>query len=191
MEMGQSKGVTEFLIDLSKGDERAADEVLPVVYDELRRIAKYYMSRERLSHTLQPTALVHETYLKLIDQRQVDWKNRAHFFGLASEIMRRILVNHARDKKADKRGGEAQQVSLSVAVDSFQKPDVDILALNEALEELAQIDKRKARVVELKFFGGLTAKEIAEVLQISDATVEREWSFARAWLFDAMNKNES
>ncbi len=186
METAQSKGVTQFLIDLSKGDERAVDELLPAVYDELRRIAKYYMSRERVSHTLQPTALVHETYLKLIDQRQVDWKNRAHFFGLAAEIMRRILVNHARDKKAEKRGGDVQQVSLSVAVESFEKPDLDILALNEALEELAKIDARKARVVELKFFGGLTTKEIAEVLQISDATVEREWSFARAWLYSRM-----
>jgi RNA polymerase sigma-70 factor, ECF subfamily len=191
MDTAQSKGVTQFLIDLSKGDERAVDELLPAVYDELKRIAKYYMSRERASHTLQPTALVHETYLKLIDQKQVDWKNRAHFFGLASVIMRRILVNHARDKKAEKRGGGAEQVSLSVAVESFEKPDIDILALNNALEELAKIDDRKARVVEMKFFGGLTGKEIAEVLQISDATVEREWSFARAWLFDAVKNHES
>jgi RNA polymerase sigma-70 factor, ECF subfamily len=182
--------VTQLLIDVSKGDGRAMDELLPTVYDELKRIAKYYMSRERVSHTLQPTALVHETYLKLIDQKQADWKNRAHFFGLAAEIMRRILVNHARDRKAEKRGGGAQQVSLSVAVDSFEKPEVDILALNEALEELNRIDARKARVVELKFFGGLTGKEIAEVLQISDATVEREWSFARAWLFSKMRDEE-
>lgn len=187
--MAQSKDVTELLIDLSKGDERAVDELLPAVYDELRRIAKYYMSRERSFHTLQPTALVHETYLKLIDQRQADWQNRAHFFGLAAEIMRRILVNHARDRVAQKRGGELQQVSMSVAIDTFQKQEVEILALNDALIELAKIDERKSRVVELKFFGGLTSKEIAEVLQISDATVEREWSFARAWLFDAM-KNE-
>ena len=187
--MAQSKDVTELLIDLSKGDERAVDELLPAVYDELRRIAKYYMSRERSSHTLQATALVNETYLKLIDQQKVDWKNRSHFFGLAAEIMRRILVNHARDRVAQKRGGELQQVSMSVAIDTFQKQEVEILALNDALIELAKIDERKSRVVELKFFGGLTSKEIAEVLQISDATVEREWSFARAWLFDAM-KNE-
>ena len=187
--MAQSKGVTELLIDLGKGDERAVDELLPVVYDELRRIAKYYMSRERSSHTLQATALVNETYLKLIDQQKVDWKNRSHFFGLAAEIMRRILVNHARDRMAQKRGGELQKVSMSIAVDTFQKQEVEILALNDALIELAKIDERKSRVVELKFFGGLTSKEIAEVLQISDATVEREWSFARAWLFDAL-KNE-
>jgi RNA polymerase sigma factor (TIGR02999 family) len=122
----------------------------------------------------------------LIDQRQVDWQNRAHFFGLAAEMMRRILVNHARDKRAEKRGGGAQQVSLSVVADAFHKPEVDVLSLNEALENLGKIDRRKARVVEMKFFGGLTTKEIAEVLQISDATVEREWSFARAFLFEAM-----
>lgn len=183
--------ITKLLLDFSAGQERAVDELLPIVYDELRRLAKYHMSRERVSHTLQPTALVHETYLKLIDQREVDWKNRAFFFGLASEIMRRILVNHARDKKAEKRGGDAKQVSLSVAVESFQKPDVDILALNEALESLAQIDARKAHIVEMKFFGGLTGKEIAEVLQISDATVERDWNFARAWLYEALNPDES
>lgn len=179
-------GVTQLLIDVGKGDKRAVDELLPLVYDELRRLAASQMRRERAGHTLQPTALVNETYLKLIDQRQVDWKNRAHFFGLAAEIMRRILVNHARDRRAEKRGGDAQRVSLSVAVDSFQKPNVDILALHEALEALAEIDPRKSRVVELKFFGGLTTNEIAEILQISDATVEREWSFSRAWLFDAM-----
>ena len=185
--MSESTGVTQLLIDLSDGDERAVDELLPVVYDELRRIAKYYMSRERSSHTLQATALVHETYLKLIDQHKVDWKNRSHFFGLAAEIMRRILVNHARDRKAEKRGGEMQQVSLSIAIDSFQKQDVDVLALDETLDELAKMDARKAKVVELKFFGGLKSKEIAEVLQISDATVEREWSFAKAWLYSRMN----
>ena len=184
-----SIGVTQLLIDVSKGDERAIDELLPLVYGELRKLAAAFMSRERSGHTLQPTALVHETYLKLIDQRQVDWKNRAHFFGLAAEIMRRILVNHARDKRAEKRGGDANKVSLSMAVDSFQKEDLDVLALNEALEKLSEIDSRKARVVELKFFGGLTTNEIAEVLQISDATVEREWSFARAWLFDAIANN--
>lgn len=184
--MSDSKGVTELLIDLSNGESRAADEFLPIVYDELKRIARYYMSKERVSHTLQATALVHETYLKLIDQRKVDWQNRAHFFGLASEIMRRILVNHARDRNADKRGGEFQQVSMSVAVDQFQQKDVDILVLNEALEELAKFDERKAKVVELKFFGGLTTKEICEVLRISDATVEREWTFAKAWLFARM-----
>lgn len=184
-----SASVTQFLIDWSKGDKNAVDELLPAVYDELKRIAAYYMSRERSNHTLQPTALVNETYLKLIDQRQVDWKNRAHFFGLAAEIMRRILVNHARDRITDKRGGNAQQVSLSIVVNSYEKPDLDILAVNEALQKLAEIDARKSRIVELKFFGGLTIEEIAEVMQISHATIEREWSFSRAWLFNAMNKS--
>ncbi len=183
-------GVTQLLLNVCTGDERAVDELFPLVYDELRRLAASQMRRERASHTLQPTALVNETYLRLIDQRQTDWKNRAHFFGLAAEIMRRILVNHARDRRAEKRGGGgAQQVSLSVAADSFEKKDVDVLALHEALEKLAEIDSRKARVVELKFFGGLTIDEIAEVLQISSATVEREWGFSRAWLFDAIANN--
>lgn len=189
MESPEPKDVTKLLLDWGNGDGRAVDELLPFVYQELRRLAAAYMNRERSAHTLQPTALVHETYLKLIDQRQVDWKNRAHFFGLAAEIMRRILINHARDRRAEKRGGEGEKVSLSMAVDSLSsKPDFDILALNEALEKFAAIDSRKARVVELKFFGGLKTDEIAEVLQISDATVERDWVFARAWLFDALAK---
>ena len=186
--MEKTAGITQLLIDLSKGDERAVDELLPLVYGELRRLAAAYMSRERVGHTLQPTALVHETYLKLIDQRQVDWKNRAHFFGLAAEIMRRILVNHARDRRAEKRGGLAQKVSLSVAVDAAARQDLDVLALHEALNRLEEIDALKSRIVELKFFGGLKTGEIAELLQISDATIEREWSFARAWLFDALAK---
>lgn len=191
MEADQPSGVTKLLIDWGKGDGRSVDELLPFVYQELRRLAAAYMSRERDGHTLQPTALVHETYLKLIDQRQVDWRNRAHFFGLAAEIMRRILVNHARDRRAAKRGGDDRKVSLSIAVDAFSsKPDFDVLALNEALEKFAAIDPRKARVVELKFFGGLKTDEIAEVLQISDATVERDWTFARAWLFDALSNNK-
>ncbi|MGB7923355.1 MAG: sigma-70 family RNA polymerase sigma factor [Pyrinomonadaceae bacterium] len=179
-------GVTQLLIDWGNGDESAPDEMLPLVYEELRRLAGYYMSRERSDHTLQPTALVHEAYLRLIDQRHVDWKNRAQFFGLAANMMRRVLVNHARDRTAAKRGGDAQKVSLSMAVDSFERPDVDVIALHEALDQLAGVDPRKSRIVELKFFGGLKTEEIAEVLRLSTATVEREWSFARAWLYDAV-----
>lgn len=179
-------GVTQLLIDWGNGDESAPDEMLPLVYAELRRLAGYYMSHERSDHTLQPTALVHEAYLRLIDQRHVDWKNRAQFFGLAANMMRRVLVNHARDRTAAKRGGGAQKVSLSMAVDSFERPDVDVIALHEALDQLAGVDPRKSRIVELKFFGGLKTEEIAEVLRISIATVEREWSFARAWLYDAV-----
>lgn len=187
--MSEDNNLTNLLLQIGEGDERAADELLPVVYDELKRIARYYMSRERASHTLQPTALVHETYLKLIDQRKVDWKNRSHFFGLAAEIMRRILVNHARDKNAEKRGGEFQRVSMSIALDAAREKDLDILAINDALDELAKFDERKAKVVELKFFGGLTTKEICEVLKVSDATIEREWTFSKAWLFSRLRND--
>jgi RNA polymerase sigma factor (TIGR02999 family) len=164
--------------------------MLPVVYDELHRLATRYLSREATGHTLQPTALVHEAYLRLVDQRRVDWRNRAQFLGLAASMMRRILVNHARDRAAHKRGGDARQVSLSLLESPSGQPDVDLIALEAALDRLAALDHRKSRVVELKFFGGLATNEISEVLQISGATVEREWSFARAWLFDAIQGGE-
>ena len=157
-----------------------------MVYDHLRRLAGARMRRERLGHSLQPTALVHETYLRLIDQRQVDWRNRAHFFGAAAVMMRRILVNHARDRAAAKRGGGTRQVSLTFADRAFPRVGIDVLALHDALEKLADIDVRKSQIVELKFFGGLTTREIAERLQLSVATVEREWSFSRAWLHEAL-----
>jgi RNA polymerase sigma-70 factor, ECF subfamily len=174
-------------LDGTHGDRGALDQMLPLVYAELRRLAAHYLSRERAGHTLQPTALVHEAYLRLVDQRQADWRNRAQFLGLAAGMMRRILVNHARDRAAAKRGGDVERVSLSlVEAPSGGSTDVDLVALEDALQGLAALDPRKGRVVELKFFGGLTIAEIAEVLQISGATVEREWSFARAWLFDAI-----
>jgi RNA polymerase sigma-70 factor, ECF subfamily len=181
--IGDAGAATRLLIELGKGDGAARDEMLPLVYEELRRLARYYISRERPGHTLQPTALVHEAYLRLIDQRQVDWRNRAQFLGLAAGMMRRILVNHARDRAAAKRGGDGQKVSLRFADGPAERPGVDVLALNRALDRLASIDPRKGRVVELKFFGGLTTEEIGQVLDISVATVEREWSFARAWLY--------
>jgi RNA polymerase sigma factor (TIGR02999 family) len=157
------------------------------MYKELRRLAAYHLKRERVGHTLQATALVHEAYLRLVNQREVDWKNRAHFFALASNIMRRILVSHARKRAAVKRGGEDQRVSFSVAELSFQKKEVDLITLDDALNRLAKRDSRKSRVVELKFFAGLKTDEIAELLQISGATVEREWNFAKAWLFRALS----
>ena len=160
--------------------------MLPLVYDELRRLARAFLARERSDHTLQPTALVHEAYLRLIDQRQVDWKNRAQFVGVAAVMMRRILVNHARDRAAGKRGGEAERVSLSLADAIGEAPSVDLIALHDALDALEAIDARKSRIVELKFFGGLTTAEIAEVMELSPATIEREWSFSRAWLYDAL-----
>jgi RNA polymerase sigma factor (TIGR02999 family) len=177
---------TQLLLDATDGNEQARDEILPLVYAELRRVAGAFMRRERPDHTLQPTALVHEAYLRMIDQARVDWTNRAQFVGLAAVMMRRILVNHARDRVAGKRGGVQERVSLSLVVDAFAKPEVDVLALHDALERLADLDARKVRIVELKFFGGLTTAEIGKVIGVSSATVEREWSFARAWLFDAL-----
>lgn len=178
--------VTRLLLEWSDGDERARDEMLPLVYNELRRLAASYLFRERPGHTLRPTELVHEAYLRLIDQRQVNWRNRAQFVGLAAVMMRRILVNYARERAADKRGGDVQKVPLSAADPAREPEDVDVLALHNALDRLEAIDSRKGRIVELKFFGGLTTNEIAEVLHISPATVDRDWSFARAWLYDAI-----
>ena len=179
--------VTQLLLDWSDGDARARAEVLPLVYDELRRLAALYLLRERHDHTLQPTALVHEAYLRLVDQRQVNWRNRAQFVGLAAVMMRRILVNYARDRAAGKRGGDLQKVPLSDADAPGRPQDVDVIVLHDALDQLSAIDPRKSRIVELKFFGGLTTNEIAEVLQLSPATIERDWSFARAWLYDAIS----
>ncbi len=183
--------VTDWLLQLGRADKNGLDAMLPLVYDELHRLAVQYLSREDPGHTLQPTALVHEAYLRLVDQRRVDWRNRAQFIGVAAGMMRRILVDHARDRLARKRGSGAQQVSLSLVEAPSGQPDVELIALEQALEELAAMDPRKARVVELKFFGGLTIEEISEVLGISEATVEREWSFARAWLYRAMEGRPS
>jgi len=169
-----------------ESERHELDAMLPEVYAELRELASLYLNRERPDHTLQPTALVHEAFLRLADQRKVHWRNRAQLLGLAAEMMRRILVNYARDRAAAKRGGNARRVSLSFAEDALQQADVDTIVLHEALERLEQLDRRKGRVVELKYFGGLTNDEIADVLGISGATVEREWKFARAWLYDAI-----
>ncbi len=156
---------------------------MPLVYSELRRLASNYLRRERQGHTLQPTALVNEAYLKLIDQKTARWQNRAQFYGIAAQLMRRILVDHARQHKAAKRGGSDQQrLSITSAERVLAKPDFDVLALHEALEELATIDPQQERIVELKFFGGLSIEETAEVLRVGHATVERDWKMARAWL---------
>jgi RNA polymerase sigma factor (TIGR02999 family) len=174
--------VTQLLVDASNGKGDSLNQLLPLVYDELRRLADSFMRKERVSHTLQPTALVHEAYLRLIDQREVDWQNRAHFFSIAAETMRRILVNHAHSHKAAKRGGEVTRLSVD---DAFSLPgtsEVDVELLDDALKRLAHFDPDQARIVELRFFGGLTVKEVAEVAGISTATVEREWRTAKAWL---------
>ena len=186
-----SGAITQWLLDWGRSDKKGLDQMLPVVYEELHRMAANYLSREATGHTLQPTALVHEAYLRLVDQRRVDWRNRAQFLGLAASMMRRILVNHARDRAARKRGGNPERVSLSLVESPSGRPDVELIALEDALQNLAAVDERKSRVVELKFFGGLTIDEIAEVLGISAATVEREWAFARAWLYDAIEGPEA
>ena len=171
---------------MDSAPEDGPDGILPIVYAELRRLAASYLSRERQGHTLQPTALVHEAYVRLIDQRQIDWNNRAQFIGLAAVMMRRILVNHARERIADKRGGGAEHVPLTLAGEGIGALEVNLLDLHEALNDLTATDPRKGRIVELKFFGGLTTAEIAEHLGLSVATVERDWKFARAWLYRAM-----
>ena len=174
--------ITGLLIDWSNGDQTALDKLLPLVEKELRRIAHSYMRREDPDHTLQTTALVNEAYLKLIDQKKTRWQNRAHFFGIAAQIMRRILLNYARDKHRKKRGGNVVQVSLSeVSVVSLEKTG-ELVALDEALHRLALVDERKSRVVELRYFGGLDVDETAEVLKVSPVTVMRDWKFAKAWL---------
>jgi RNA polymerase sigma-70 factor (ECF subfamily) len=174
--------VTQLLIGLSKGDREALDALLPVVYEELRKQAARYLRRERPGHTLQTTALIHEAYLKLIDQKNVHWQNRAHFFGIAAQLMRRILVDHARTKKRAKRGGSDIRVSFNEANAVGPGRDLDIVALDEALARLSEIDEQQSKIVELRFFSGLTVDETAEVLAISPATVKRDWSMAKAWL---------
>jgi RNA polymerase sigma factor (TIGR02999 family) len=174
--------VTQILREVSDGDKDAPARLMPLVYEELRRLANHYLRQERSDHTLQPTALVHEAYLKLIDQTRVDWQNRAHFFGVAAQSMRRILVDHARRHGASKRGGLQQKLTLDEAVDYSQSRDVDLVALDDALNLLAELDERQSRIVELRFFGGLTIEETAEALGVSAATVKVDWSMAKAWL---------
>jgi RNA polymerase sigma factor (TIGR02999 family) len=179
----KSPEVTRLLIDWSNGRREARERLLPIVYEELRRMAQRQMRQERTGHTLQATALVHEAYLKLVDQRRVSWRNRAHFFGVAAKMMRRILVDHARSHATEKRGGDWERLSLDeaplIAVDAV----VDLVGLDGALDRLAVLDEQQAKVVELRYFGGLTIDETAEVLHISPATVSREWTVAKAWLF--------
>jgi RNA polymerase sigma-70 factor (ECF subfamily) len=177
--------VTRLLVDWGNGDQAALEELIPLVYDELRRMAGRYMRRETQGHTLQTSALVNEAYLKLVDQKSVKWQNRAHFFGVASQLMRRILVDHARSRSRAKRGGKTRMISLAGQA-VLSKESSEVIALDEALKQLAEMDPRKGRIVEMKFFGGLTTEEAAEVLNITSRTVEREWRKARAWLNRAL-----
>jgi RNA polymerase sigma factor (TIGR02999 family) len=183
--------VSELLHAWGEGDAQARDDLLPLVYAELRSQAGRYMRRERRDHTLQPTALVHEAYLRLIGQSRVSWQNRAHFFGLAAEMMRRILVDHARKHQAAKRPGAAMRVAWDDRVGPTQPVDCELLLLDQALTELAARDSRQAQVVELRYFGGLSEQEVGEVLTVSRATVTRDWNVARAWLFRRMTQGIS
>lgn len=178
----ESVDVTALLGELSKGKPDAADQLIPVVYDELRRLANSYMRREREGHTLQATALVHEAYMKLVEQRAVNWQSRAHFFGIAAQIMRRLLVDHARGRLRDKRGGGQFVVPLENALVFSPEQSSGLIELDGALDRLATMDARQARIVELRFFAGLTVEEAAEVLGVSPKTVKRDWSVAKAWL---------
>lgn len=179
--------VTQLLLDWNAGNNEALEKLMPLVYRELRRLAHQYLGQERVGHTLLTTDLVHEAYLRIVDQKRVRWQNRAHFFGIAAQLMRRILVDHARGKKRVKRGAGAQRVSLDEAAIVSHQPKVDIIALDEALTTLAEIDQRKARVVELRFFGGLEVEEVAEFLKLSPVTVLRDWKMAKAWLHRALS----
>ena len=187
MAITASQDVTRLLVDWSKGDQAALDQLMPLVYDELRRMANSYLRRERADHTLQTTALVHEAYLRLVDQRAVSLAGRAQFFGLASQTMRRILVDHARGRHAKKRDGV--RISLDDAIGVSEKPDMNLIELDDALTALTKIDHEKSRIVELRFFGGLTVEEVGEIMGTSPRTVLRHWRLAKAWLYGEMKRS--
>ncbi|MGI9066149.1 MAG: sigma-70 family RNA polymerase sigma factor [Pyrinomonadaceae bacterium] len=180
--------LTQLLMAWSDGDRAALDKLTPLVYEELRRLAHSYMNRERKGHTLQTTALVNEAYLRLFNREEIHWQNRAHFFAIAAQLMRRILVDHARGRTSQKRGGKAQMVSLDEAAIISQERASEVIALDEALKGLALIDPQQSRIVELRFFGGLSVDETAEVLSLSPATIKREWSSAKLWLHREISK---
>lgn len=181
--------ITLWLTEWGQGKEEALDALMPVVYAELHRQAAGYLRRERIGHTLQASALINEAYMKLIDQRDVNWKNRAHFFGIAAQAMRRILVDHARARHRNKRGGNAEDLPIEAAefAPAADGTSVDLIALDEALTRLAKLDERQSRIVELRFFSGMSVEETAEALSISTATVKNEWRTAKAWLFQELN----
>ncbi len=182
--------ITRLLLDWSQGDRQALDQLMPLVFDELRRVARGYFVDERAGHTLQPTALVNEVFVRLVDRRKVTWANRNHFFGFAAQLMRRVLVDHARGHKAGKRGGGIPMASLDEALALAETRDLDLLALDAALDDLARIDPQGSRVVEMRFFAGLTHDEIADVLDISAITARRQWNTAKLWLFRHLNPAE-
>lgn len=181
-----SDEVTQLLIAWSNGDESARDELMPLVYEELHRLAHRHIRKERPGHTLQTSALVNEAFVRLVDQKHVHWQSRAHFFAIAAQMMRRILVDYARNRRYAKRGGNARQVTLNEDLNVPDQRSADVVALDEALSDLANFDDRKSKVVELRFFGGLSIEETAEVLAVSPGTVMRDWTLAKAWLKRAM-----
>lgn len=182
-----SQNITQLLQAWSEGDQAALERLLPLIYDELYRLARGYMNRELPGHQLQATALVNEAYLRLAHWKEAQWNNRAHFFGVVAQLMRRVLVDFARSRDYEKHGGGKRHVTLDEAMPLAQSRDEDLVALDDALQSLAEIDARKALIVELKFFGGLSVEETAELLKLSERTVMREWSLARAWLFQSLN----
>jgi RNA polymerase sigma-70 factor, ECF subfamily len=188
--MEDSADVTLLLAEVRQGNQDALDRLLPLVYAELHRIADRYMRRERGDHTLQATALVNEAYMRLVDQREKNWQNRAHFFGIAAQLMRRILIDYARSHGYAKRGGGARKMALDEAMVFARERSAELVALDDAMKDLSEIDPRKCRVVELKYFGGLTFEEMAEILGVSVITAKRDWTMARSWLQRAMSKTE-
>lgn len=185
-----SAEISQLLTDASKGDKNALDSLMPFVYGELRRLARYYMHQERADHTLQTTALVNEAYIRLIGQQEPGWQSRAHFFAIAARVMRQVLIDHARSRIREKRGGRAMKLSLEHAATLSDERAAEYVALDDALKGLEAIDPRKSRVVELRFFGGLSEEESAEVLGVSSRTVRRDWNLAQAWLYREMNRME-
>lgn len=183
--------VTGLLVRWRSGDREALDSLMPLVYEELRQLARHYLRQERPGHTLQSTALVHEAYVRLLGQDPPQWQNRAHFFGVAARVMRQILVDHARSSRAAKRGGDSLKLTLDEGLVGSKKEDLDLVALDDALNSLAQISPQQSQIVELRFFSGLTIEDTSEVLGISPATVKRHWTAARAWLFREMNRSEA
>jgi RNA polymerase sigma-70 factor, ECF subfamily len=182
--------ITQLLINWSQGDKVALDQLVPLVYPELRLLAKRYMGREAPEHTLQTSALINEAYLKLVDQKNVKWQNRAHFFAVAAQVMRHILVDHARTRNYAKRGGGAPKLPLDEATALTDQRAAELIALDDALQDLAALDSRKSQIIELRFFGGLSMEETAEVMKISPSTVQREWRAAKAWLHHTMSKTD-
>lgn len=180
--------ITLILEDWRNGDETAADRLFPLVYDELKRRARNYLNHERHNHTLQPTALVHEAYLRMIDLNRIKWEDRKHFYALSATTMRRVLVDHARENSADKRGGNLQRVTFENLQISADEKAFDLLGLNDALNKLSEIDSRKVQIVEMIYFAGMSQKEISEVLEISEKTVHRDWNFAKLWLFRELSR---